>query len=273
MREMLTVDVYAHTEVGLIRAANEDHLLMGRFIKNSGSMQLSFGLDDDFLCEYGMLFAVADGIGGEAGGVFASQLALLTLEKYFYAVRKSGESSLFKNTLQQAIYRCNKTILEMAKHKPKYARMGCTLAGICLIPEGVLLFQCGDSRIYYQRGNSLKLITVDETVAQVAVNAGRLSAEAARHCPQRHHLTNFLGYEQFNCQVKVLKPLQAGDNLLICSDGVHDLIEPELLKKTLLNPEQASVAHVGQQLTQHALQAGGDDNLSLILLRLSTVSE
>jgi protein phosphatase len=269
---MLTVDVYAHTEVGLIRAANEDHLLMGRFIKNSGSMQLSFGLEDDFLCEYGMLFAVADGIGGEAGGTFASQLALLTLEKCFYAVRKSGKTVLFKDILQQAIYRCNKTILEMAKHKPKYSRMGCTLAGVCLIPEGVLVFQCGDSRIYYQRGNLLKLITVDETVAQIAVNAGRLSADEARHSPQRHHLTNFLGYEQFSCQVKLLKPLQAGDTLLICSDGLHDLIDPEHLKDTLLNTEQGSVASIGKKLTQQALDAGGDDNLSLIVLQLSKVA-
>jgi protein phosphatase len=64
-----------------------------------------------------------------------------------------------------------------------------------------------------------------------------------------------------------LKSLQAGDSLLICSDGVHDLIEPEQLKQSLLNPN--SVATVGKQLTQQALKAGGDDNLSLIVLRVS----
>ena len=80
---MLTVDVYAHTEVGLIRAANEDHLLMGRFIKNSGSMQLSFELHDDFLCEYGMLFAVADGIGSQPNSDQAAIAVLEIINEYY----------------------------------------------------------------------------------------------------------------------------------------------------------------------------------------------
>jgi protein phosphatase len=147
--------------------------------------------------------------------------------------------------------------------------MGCTLAGICLMPDGILLFHCGDSRIYYYNSNMSRQLSSDDTIAQLAVNVGRITAEEARHLTQRHHLTNFLGYEKFTCQIKQLKPLRTGDHLLICSDGIHDLIEPNVLDKFLSQSTQSPLAATGRDLAQQALNHGGDDNLSLILMQLS----
>ena len=90
-RSMLVFDICAATHRGLVRQHNEDHILVGRFVKNSGKLSLSLSADDDFLLASGMLLCVADGIGGVAGGELASRLTLSSLDNAFHAVPKSAE--------------------------------------------------------------------------------------------------------------------------------------------------------------------------------------
>lgn len=260
-------EIYARTEIGLVRAANEDHILVGRFIKNYGDMRLFFKNNDDFLYEHGLLFAIADGIGGELGGAIASSNALWTLEQLFYPVKKNGEIHRIKTTLIEAVKQANITLLQQGIKQPELAKMGCTLAGICLTMQGFLVFNSGDSRVYRYRYPHLKLLTEDDTVTQIAVRNGKMTIAEARRSEQRHRLTNFLGYTHFSCKINEHLILREQDIILICSDGLHDLVSDNEIE-AILDNKNNSLPNMGQQLAKLALKKGGYDNISLILVRL-----
>ncbi len=260
-------EIYARTEIGLIRPANEDHILVGRFIKNYGDMRIFFKNNDDFLYEHGLLLAVADGIGGELGGAIASSNALWTLEQLFYPAKKNGEIQRIQSTLIEAITQANVILLQKGAERPELARMGCTLAGICLTLQGFLVFNCGDSRVYRYRHPHLKLLTEDDTVTQNAVRNGKMTMAEARRSEQRHRLTNFLGYTHFSCKINEHLLLREQDIILICSDGLHDLLSDKEIEEILANKE-ISLPHMGQQLAKQAIKKGGYDNISLILIQL-----
>lgn len=263
---MRSFRVYGHTETGPIRQANEDHILIGRFIKNRGGLGISFDHDDDFLPTYGMVFAVADGIGGETGGAIASKLALTALERQFYSVEKSAQGiNPFLEALQAAAGRANETILKVASSKPELSRMGCTLSGICLTPEGYLVFNAGDSRVYRCRDGVLKLLTDDDTITNLAVRAGHLSWQEAEKSEARHTLTNCLGSTSFHLKIETGPELRDNDLILICSDGLHNLVNNDDLEKLLIT--SGPVEEPVRSLVYRAIQNGGHDNISVIAIR------
>lgn len=265
---MAGFEIVGYTDTGLVRNHNEDHILVGRFIKNRGLLRLFLSTEDDFLQKYGLLLAVADGIGGEAGGGTASELALLNLEKQFYALPKNGsETAVFIESLYQASQYANENLLKTAQQQPQIANMGSTLAGVCLISNGHLIFHGGDSRVYRYRRPVLKMLTVDDTVAQLAVRTGQMTLKQAKHSQQRHRLTNFLGYEGFLCHIEPGAALRNEDILMISSDGLHDLIEPGNLEY-LFNQHSTYLPTLVQKLVNQAFDNGGYDNISLILIRL-----
>lgn len=265
-------EIYARTEIGLIRSSNEDHILVGRFIKNYGDMQIFFKKNDDFLYEHGLLFAVADGIGGELGGAIASSQALWTLERAFYPTKKVGEIQRAQVALIEALRQANDALLQKGTEQPELARMGCTLAGICLTPQSFLIFNSGDSRVYRYRHPYLKLLTEDDTVAQIAMRNGKMSLAEAQRSEQRHRLTNFLGYTHFSCKMSDYLTFREQDILLICSDGLHDLLDEKEIQNILEN-KGTSLPMMGQQLTKLAIKKGGYDNISLILIQLDSANQ
>ena len=141
-------EIYGHTEVGSVRRNNEDHILVGRFIKNRGSAQFSIDSDEEFFKKRGLLFAVSDGIGGEAGGEIASHLTLKVLDKNFYAIENKRNLTDFSETLRDSISKANDTVLHISLYKPELAYMGCTLTGVCLVsvqklfPDCYILYNC-----------------------------------------------------------------------------------------------------------------------------------
>lgn len=264
---MAVYEVYAHTEVGLVRQKNEDHMLVGRFIKNQGSLRLFFSRDDDFLKEHGLVFAIADGIGGEAGGEIASKEALKTLDQRFYTVEKHNDPRLFMEALKKAIHQSNQRLLQCARDNIEYAHMGCTLSGICLVsPQYFVVFNVGDSRVYRYRAPELTLLTEDDTVTHWAMKTGKMDIKEARRSAQRHRLTNFLGYESFSCTIERGPLLHVEDVILICSDGLHDLVEEDHIA-TILSEKTFSLPTLGKKLADQAVDNGGNDNISLILMR------
>jgi len=264
---MSLYEVYAYTHIGSVKQHNEDHILMARFVKNSGEMQLSFQDDDDFLFQHGMLFAVADGIDGVAGAAVASRLALMTLERHYYLNAKQGNSSVCRQALQYAVNKANKNILHTAQQHPEFAHMGCTLAGVCLLAEGVLIFNGGDSRVYRYRHPILKPLTVDDTITQLAIRNGRMTLEEAENSEQRHCLTNYLGYERFTCVIEQKNLLRGNDILLICSDGLYNALSEEQLE-AILQTRKTSLSTLGKQLANEIEKINNTDNISFILIRL-----
>jgi len=268
-------EIYGSTEVGAVRRNNEDHILVGRFIKNRGTAQFSIDSEDNFLKKRGLLFAVSDGIGGEAGGEVASYLTLKVLDKSFYAIENKENLAEFSEVLLDSISKANETVLHISLYKQELAYMGCTLTGVCLTSEGFLVFNIGDSRVYHYSPPQLTLLTVDDTAAQKAFLEGRITAAEAEHSIERHHLTNYIGYSNYHPAISKQPALQDRDILLICSDGLYDLLGDERLEKILFEYKTAELSQLGKYLASQALAYGGYDNISLILIRFdrSKVSE
>jgi protein phosphatase len=264
---MLVFDICGATHPGRVRQYNEDHILVGRFIKNSGQLALSFSGDDDFTDRYGMLLCVADGIGGVAGGEMASRLTLLTLDKAFYAVRDPDAEAVVPALHQAADY-AHKHIREVAAKRKEYADMGSTLSGVCLMGERYWVVNAGDSRVYRYRNGLLKPLSNDDTLAARAVRSGAMTFDQAAHSPDSHILTNFLGAADFSLAIDSGPALRDADSLLICSDGLYDMLDEDSLARHLQQFYASGVSCADQagRLIALANERGGRDNISLILI-------
>lgn len=262
-------EVCGATHPGQRREHNEDHILVGRFLKNAGSLCLTFAGDDDFLTTYGMLFCVADGVGGAAAGEMASRLALLTLDREFYAATKTGADSAV-SLLREASHRANTTLLNAAANKDALRGMGTTLSGVCLLPHGYWTLNAGDSRVYRYRDGLLKALTQDDTLATRALRSGTMTLEAAAASPQSHVLTNCLGQEPLALSIVPGPALRVGDILLVCSDGLYDMVDDDTIAALLADATAngACAMQQAENLIDAANAAGGADNISVILIRV-----
>lgn len=269
---MRAFQIYGYTDTGAVRKINEDHILIGRFIKNHGGLGLYLNHNDDFLINYGMLFAVADGIGGENAGEIASKLALNAFERQFYGIEKGGQvDDIFINTISASAKRANETILQVASTKPELSGMGCTISGICITPTGYLIFNAGDSRVYRYRSGTLMSLTDDDTVTNLAVQLGQMSYQEAEVSKARHTITNSLGSQSFQLRIEKGRELRDNDIILICSDGLHDMIDHEQLEKLI--DGNATVENIAKCLVHQAIQNGGHDNISVIVIRSDVFEE
>ncbi|MCP4149665.1 MAG: serine/threonine-protein phosphatase [bacterium] len=264
--------IYGCTHRGSIRAINEDHILMGRFIENSGALEMQISYEDDYMRDYGMLFAVADGIGGEKAGEVASKMALNAFERQFYGVEKKElAEDAWSALLMSAGKRANDTILSLSRQNSEWAGMGSTLSGICLLPGGYLVYNAGDSRVCRIRNGVLKPLTNDDTVTGLAIEMGEMSFAEAEQSDRRHTITNSLGSRSFNLNVKKGPELRGGDTILICSDGLHDMVDNDRLE-ALLKPGD-SAGENAVSLLHEAIANGGKDNISIIVIRLEPAKE
>lgn len=264
-----TFYIYGYTHKGQVRRGNEDHILLGRFVKNSGGLGMYFSADDDFLLDNGMLFAVADGIGGQNAGDIASKIALIAFERQFYGIEKKNlDINRYMEIIAAAGTRANDTILKMFAEKPGWAGMGSTISGVCLMNPGYLVYNAGDSRVYRYRNGTLKPLTVDDTITNLAVQSGQMNFQEAEESEKRHTLTNSLGSRSFNLNIKMGPEPREEDMILICSDGLHDLVDHDRME-LLVKPDQTVEENV-MTLIREALNNGGHDNISIILIRLQT---
>lgn len=261
-------DAYGLTETGPVRTANEDHFLMGRFVKNRGPFGVRFQADDDFLAVYGIVFAVADGVGGERGGSTASRVALNAFEAQFYSAEKGdGPVTSFRASVEAGAARANETVLRMAAHQAELAGMACTLAGVCMTGEGGLVFHAGDSRVYRFRNGALKQLTQDDSLAMAAAESGRMTVPEAEASPAGGTITNCLGSRSFRLTVRDLAAMRDDDLLLICSDGLHGELQHDQIETALAEAGSAEAA--ANTLLRAAVQAGGRDNVSIICIHCS----
>ena len=266
---MPVFDICGATHPGRVRQHNEDHILVGRFLKNSGQLALSVSGDDDFAASYGMLLCVADGIGGTAGGEIASRLALECLDRAFHALVKPKAETIVA-LLREVVDDANHRVREAATRTAERAGMGSTISGVCLLGERYWSFNAGDSRIYRYRNGMLKPLSIDDTLASRAVRSGAMSFAQAAQSPDGHILTNYLGAADFSLAVDAGPALRDRDTLLICSDGLYDMLDDDTLARCLqqFNAAGLSSAEQAGRLIEQANERGGRDNISLILIRV-----
>jgi PPM family protein phosphatase len=236
---------FAGTDVGLARSGNEDSHLRGRSV-----------------------FAVADGLGGHQGGEVASAMAVEPLAaldgRTFADAREAAEA------LAGGIREANQSILQRGRSDPGLWGMGTTVTAAAVAADRVLqLAHVGDSRAYLLRpGAPLRQLTTDHTVVEEAVERGLLTRRQAAVHPQRGVVTRAVGLDP-EVRVDLPEPLELepGDQVLLCSDGLTEVVDDDQIAGVLA--DRADGDDACRALIAAANQAGGPDNVTVVLLRVA----
>lgn len=234
------------TDVGRVRTLNEDSYLA---IPPWCEPALSAGV---------ALFAVADGMGGHAGGEIASTLAINALKRWLASYR--GEP-LAGELFEAAFGEASVAVFAYAKAHPELSGMGTTLTAMLVKGAQALIGHVGDSRAYLLRRGVFTQVTHDHTLVAEQVRAGRLKPEEAHTHPARHILSRAMGVREFITIDTHLLDLQQGDVILLCTDGVTGMVSDQRLAEALAQP---AFRKVGRAIVGEANQAGGTDNSTVV---------
>ncbi len=211
------------------------------------------------------LFAVADGMGGHAGGDVASALALNRLVEIDGHYNSAVDAEF---ALQEAIIAANAILAETVFEHPELTGMGTTLSALVRVGHSVALAHIGDSRVYRFRDGVLTQITADHTFVQRLVDSGRITAEEAKTHPRRSVLMRVLGdvdsVPDVDLQVMDTRP---GDRWLICSDGLSGVVENEQIGEAL--EADQSPEEVVASLVRQSLDNGAPDNVTIVVVDVS----
>lgn len=273
----LSVDIAGATHQGHVRENNEDSYLLIRFGRSLE--KLATNLDEHLLEQnysltgYGML--VADGMGGMAAGEVASRLALSTLIEllvdttdWTLALKRDKDVRTVFERMTRRFFQIDKILKDEAVRDETLDGMGTTLTVAGTLGNDLVLGHVGDSRAYLLRGNTLRQLTTDHTLAQALIDAGVASSDDPASRSMRHVLTAAIGSldERVEPQVQRFR-LTAGDQLLLCTDGLTEMVDDELIAEVLREAESAQSAC--QTLIDLALSAGGTDNITVALARFT----
>ena len=206
----------------------------------------------------GILWAVADGMGGHEGGAVAADLVVDTLATI-------SDDALPAEALEDAIEQAN-TRVRAAAANLGARTMGATVVGL-FISQGIAhVAWAGDSRAYLLRGRRLRMLTHDHTVVQDMVDRGELGASEAEGHPEAHIITRAVGAADEIEVDHAAVPLLAGDRLLLCSDGLPRCVYAQDIESILLQPDTPEATC--QALLRRALDEGAPDNVSVIVVDL-----
>jgi protein phosphatase len=277
---MLIVETHATSHVGRVRKGNEDNYLL---LHISDSKTWTSSQDaDEFVIESqkfeiddkGVVLAVSDGMGGALAGEVASKMAVDTVSQRFLdddsektnAPENSGESLI--NKLYDATVYANALIHRQGRSDPQYNGMGATFTGMGITPQAVDLVQVGDSRAYLVRNGKIYQITKDQSLVQQLIDAGQIKPEEAETHTLKNVILQALGAQNEIYPVAARLLPQRDDVLLVCSDGLSNKIGGADMQRIILkNLNQLEMAC--SELVKVANERGGEDNISLILARLS----
>ena len=277
---MLTVETHATSHVGRVRKGNEDNYLLLHISDSKiwtssqdadeiGVESQNFEIDDK-----GVILAVSDGMGGALAGEVASKMAVDTVSQRFLdndpektiTPENSGESLISK--LYDATIYANSLIHRQGRSDPQYNGMGATFTGMGITPEAVDLIQVGDSRAYLVRKGKIYQVTKDQSLVQQLIDAGQIKPEEAETHTLKNVILQALGAQNEIYPVVARLLPQRDDILLVCSDGLSNKIGGADMQKIILkNFDQLEEAC--NELVEIANERGGEDNISLILARLS----
>jgi serine/threonine protein phosphatase PrpC len=233
----LAFKVFALSDLGLHRAGNEDSGLISPKI-----------------------IAVADGMGGHAGGEVASRIAINSLV----------ESSSSADAILKVTNDINNKIVKKSAAQPDLAGMGTTLTALQINGDVAELLHVGDSRCYAFTGGKLSQLSQDHTVMQELIDQGRITPEEAINHPQRSLLTKALmGDSQVN-PVLQLYPIKLGDQFLLCSDGLTAVLSDLEISKIL---KKSSGQNLVEELVSETKAKGAPDNVTVIWAEVVNVQE
>ena len=240
----LQFNAIAQSDLGLVRDGNEDSALISA-----------------------NLIAVADGMGGHAGGEVASAIAINTLQQLLPvindpAIDLDSRADLFLNIS----YEVDAEILRVSKAQPELSGMGTTLTALSLTGDQVDLLHIGDSRCYRWRDKKLEKLSYDHTVMQELLDQGRLTPEEVFDHPQRSLLTQALMGDSGIDPVLMSYEVKPGDKFLLCSDGLTNVLsELEIAKIIKATDEDKLLA----ELIKETKAKGAPDNITIVWAAIS----
>ncbi|HWN99648.1 MAG TPA: protein phosphatase 2C domain-containing protein [Blastocatellia bacterium] len=271
---LVKVDLGAASHPGKVRANNEDHYLVARAdrIMRALLTNVPEGYVQALNTEtvYGMV--VADGMGGMAAGEVASRTAIsefvdLVLHTPDWIMRFDERS--VTEVLARMASRFNDlktTLMERAKSDPSLTGMGTTMTLVCSLGANSIICHVGDSRAYLFREGQLARLTRDHTLVQSLAEVGAIRQEDVATHPMRHLLTNAIDTQAGNVKVELHQlRLMDGDQILVCSDGLTDMVTDAAIADKLRAPGFA--ADICNALVDLALDGGGKDNVTVVLAR------
>lgn len=239
------IRAFGKTDVGLMRTINQDSI----FVSTQPVGKLP------------NLFIVADGMGGHKAGDVASRVAIEKFVKYVCTTHMTDPA----NILDSGIITINKDIYDMADSNKDYSGMGTTFVVATLMENHVYIANVGDSRLYLV-GKDIQQITRDHSLVEDMVRMGMIAKDEARTHYKKNVITKAIGVSEDKTSTPDIFEIEIeeGDKLLLCSDGLTNMVEDYDIKKIIKNSEnlEDAVCHLINQANDN----GGKDNISAILI-------
>ena len=267
------LDIFGITDRGKVRKDNQDHFLVTTLHKTMRVHTTSLPnpelveIPSQRIASLGM---VCDGVGGHAGGEEASRSAIEAIAGYVthtmqcFFSGEHNEDHEFLDALRDAAKKSHDLIAERAQESGDRKGMATTLTMFIAVWPSLYLLQVGDSRCYRFRAGQLEQLTHDQTMAQELLDSGVLSPEQAARSPYASVLSSSLGGATWKPEVSRVD-LRPGDLLVLCTDGLTKHVSDEQIVKRLHG--LASSEQAARALLQDALDAGGTDNVTVLVLR------
>lgn len=247
-------EFFSQTDTGRVRTNNED----------------SIALDES--CGVAVL---ADGMGGYAAGEVASGMACdfikAELGRWLHEASSNASDGDVKRAMDICVDNANRAIFGAANSNPTYAGMGTTLVLGVFRSGRLLMGHIGDSRGYRLRDGTLTQITKDHSLLQEQIDAGILTPEQAQYAANKNLVTRALGVEDLVLMETHLHEMQSGDIYLMCSDGLSDMLRDQRIAEVMA--AHTSLPDMGAALVAAANDAGGRDNIAVVLVRAQGVAD
>lgn len=269
----LTVKAFGVTDKGKVRTTNEDQFLVAELTKAMRVWQTSLAEPNLQVGEErAHLFLVADGMGGQLAGERASALAVAAIEQFmlnsfrwFFGSGSPDEQRVLAQ-FQSAIRHADARILEETAAHPELTGMGTTVTMAFHLGAQLCVIHVGDSRAYLYRDHELHQLTEDHTLVADMVRSGALRRDQVAEHELRHTITNVVGGPELgvNVEARALE-VRDGDSLLLCSDGLTEMVTNDAIAATLEaepTPEAAA-----KKLLAQANDGEASDNITLVVVR------
>jgi len=272
-RPSLEVKAFGLSHIGSVRKTNEDQFLVAELAKTMRIRYTSLPEPKvQFGNERGHLFLVADGMGGHAAGEFASAMAVTAIQQFTLNTLKwffrpgGADAQRVLAQFQTALREAEARIFEVTTEHPDLAGMGTTVTLAYQLDSQLCIVHAGDSRAYIFEDGHLRQVTHDHTLAAELVRKGAIRPDDVARHRLRNLITNVVGgNEALHFVESHALELQAGDRLLLCSDGLTEMLSNDVIAATLRDEPEPDAAC--QTLVAMANDAGGRDNITVVIAR------
>lgn len=242
------MESFAMTDIGSRREVNQDYVYCS----------------DDAVGLLPNLYIVADGMGGHKAGDFASRYSVSEFEKEL----KEQKARTIIGSMEGAVRLVNERLLKEAEADPDYHGMGTTFVAACITGESLFVLNIGDSRLYLlNEKGTIRQITQDHSLVEEKILRGEIERKDAKNHPEKNVITRALGAAEQVVPDFFEVELEAGDYVLLCSDGLTNMVEDSTIKEIILQKDTSLEEKAGK-LIDLANENGGKDNISLVLVHI-----